>query len=96
MIARPNNNYALGGWYENSVRVSGASTTYTFAATTNRALEARFTYPGGSSDIGNNGGSGSGIVINDQIPTTATTDAAIITEITPPARRLPELPDILM
>ena len=75
LITRPNNNYTFGGWYENNVRVSGAGTTYTFAATTNRTLEARFTYTGGSSS-----GVG-GIVRNDQIPATATTDAAIITDI---------------
>lgn len=43
LSATPNDEYIFDGWYENNVKVNGAGATYTFIATANRTLEARFT-----------------------------------------------------
>ena len=42
VIATPNAGYMFEGWFENNVKVAGADETYTFEATVNRTLEARF------------------------------------------------------
>jgi hypothetical protein len=42
LTATPNSNYSFNGWYEGGALVSGATATYTFAATADRTLEARF------------------------------------------------------
>jgi hypothetical protein len=44
LTAMPNTNYTFDGWYENSTKIGGAGAVYSFAATTSRTLEARFTY----------------------------------------------------
>ena len=41
LIATIDNGYVFDGWYENNIKVSGAA-VYTFTATANRTLEARF------------------------------------------------------
>jgi len=51
--AVPNSGYSFSGWYENNTKVSGAGATYTFTATSDRTLEARFA---SSSSTGSNGG----------------------------------------
>lgn len=52
LIATPNSYYTFDGWYESGTRVNGAGSTYTFVATANRTLEARFAYVGGGSTSG--------------------------------------------
>ena len=42
LTATPNTNYLFDGWYENDEKISSAGATYTFTATINRTLEARF------------------------------------------------------
>jgi hypothetical protein len=42
VLAIPDKNYLFEGWYENEVRITGADVTYTFSATVDRTLEARF------------------------------------------------------
>jgi pimeloyl-ACP methyl ester carboxylesterase len=47
LTATPGTNYSFSGWYENGTKINGADATYTFTATANRTLEARFAYSGG-------------------------------------------------
>ena len=54
LTAIPNRNYSFGGWYENGMKVNGAGATYSFTASKNRTLEAKFTYAGGGGGGGNN------------------------------------------
>jgi len=42
LTAMPNIGYAFDGWYENNEKIVDAGTTYTFTATADRMLEARF------------------------------------------------------
>jgi len=42
LTATPNAGYSFDGWYENGVKVTGAGASYSFSATANRTLEARF------------------------------------------------------
>ena len=42
LTAKANNDYTFDGWYENGAKISGAGAAYTFKATANRELEARF------------------------------------------------------
>lgn len=42
LTATPNSNYSFDGWYENNIKISGATATYTFVAASNRTIEARF------------------------------------------------------
>jgi hypothetical protein len=44
VIATANTNYTFDGWYESGAKVPSAGATYSFQATANRALQARFTY----------------------------------------------------
>lgn len=46
LTAAPGSNYFFDGWYENGTKITGAGVTYTFAAATDRTLEARFAYSG--------------------------------------------------
>lgn len=56
LTATPSNNYRFDGWYENGAIISEAESTYSFTATENRTLEAKFKYV----TSGNNGGGGGG------------------------------------
>ena len=51
LIATPNSGYTFDGWYESGVKIVDAGATYSFEATANRTLEARFT----ASSNGNGG-----------------------------------------
>lgn len=42
LMAIPDDGFAFEGWYENGIKVDNATVTYTFAATDNKSLEARF------------------------------------------------------
>jgi hypothetical protein len=42
LTATPNTGYSFGGWYENGAKIGSAGAVYTFTATSNRTLEARF------------------------------------------------------
>ena len=42
--ATPNSNYSFDGWYEDGIKIVNAGAVYTFTASSNRTLEARFTY----------------------------------------------------
>jgi hypothetical protein len=42
LTATPNSGHRFDGWYENNNRIAGAGATYSFTATANRTLEARF------------------------------------------------------
>ena len=42
LTAIPNSNYAFNGWYENGTRIESAEAIFSFYATANRTLEARF------------------------------------------------------
>jgi len=46
LIATPDTNYDFDGWYENGVKIPDANSRYSFTATVDRTLEARFTYVG--------------------------------------------------
>ncbi|MCL2054474.1 MAG: InlB B-repeat-containing protein [Oscillospiraceae bacterium] len=43
LTATPNNGYTFDGWYENDTKITAANATYSFTATENRTLQARFT-----------------------------------------------------
>ncbi|MCL2019466.1 MAG: leucine-rich repeat protein [Oscillospiraceae bacterium] len=43
LTATPNNGYSFDGWYESGTKITNAGATYTFTATANRTLQARFT-----------------------------------------------------
>jgi hypothetical protein len=42
LTATPDNGYTFDGWYEDNVKINGASMTYSFVATDFRMLEVRF------------------------------------------------------
>ena len=42
LTATPNSGYSFDGWYENNAKINGAAASYSFIATANRTLEARF------------------------------------------------------
>ena len=42
LFAIPNDGYIFEGWYEDGIRISGTEEAYSFTATTDRSLEARF------------------------------------------------------
>ncbi|GAC42136.1 stalk domain-containing protein [Paenibacillus popilliae] len=65
LTARANRGYSFDGWYESSARINGAGASYTFAASANRTLEARFTYVGTGGNSGS-GGSGHGAKLPNQ------------------------------
>ena len=60
LTATANNNHTFDGWYENNTKIPNAGAIYSFIATENRTLEARFTHTGSSGNSGNNG-SGSNV-----------------------------------
>ena len=45
LTATANSGYIFDGWYENETKVAGAGAVYSFTATKNRTLEARFVMP---------------------------------------------------
>lgn len=51
LISAPNPGFSFDGWYENGSKLVGGSSTYSFTATTDRTLEARFSPIGGKSYI---------------------------------------------
>jgi len=58
LSATPNTGYRFDGWYENNVKIADAGAQYSFPATMDRTLQARFIADSGGSP-GNNGGSSS-------------------------------------
>ena len=42
LVATADSGYKFSGWFENNTRISGASATYSFLATADRTIEARF------------------------------------------------------
>jgi hypothetical protein len=60
LVATPNSGYAFDGWYENSAKIENVGVTYTFTATSNRTLEARFVSNNNGDGNNNNGGTNSG------------------------------------
>jgi hypothetical protein len=79
LTAKPNANYIFDGWYENNVKINGAGATYTFKATVNRNLEARFIYSDNSNSSGNSGSGYSPppLVNNDTAPSNTSDDSTI-------------------
>ena len=45
LTATANEGYTFDGWYENNVKITNATEVYSFTATADRTLEARFTPP---------------------------------------------------
>jgi hypothetical protein len=72
LTATPNSGYVFDGWFANGVRITGAGATYTFTATSNRTLEARFNQgnSGGNNSGNGNTGSGGSAGNNSDAPTT--------------------------
>ena len=58
LVATPNSGYAFNGWYENGTQIVGAAAAYSFTATANRTLEARFILSDNGSNNSSNSSSG--------------------------------------
>jgi uncharacterized repeat protein (TIGR02543 family) len=79
LIAAPSSGYTFDGWYEGVAKVPGAGATYTFVATVNRTLQAKFTSTGSGGPGGPGGGGSSDSSIS---PTKATFNASEGKDIT--------------
>jgi isopentenyl phosphate kinase len=83
LVATPDTNYTFEGWYENDAKISGAGATYSFSATADRTLEARFTPTSSTTtsytitataDIGGSVSGGGTYNANDTVTLTATSN----------------------
>ena len=76
LIATANTNYIFEGWYENDSKLAGVGAMYSFAAMSDRVLDARFTY---TPPVGGGGGGG-GLLLEPQ--TIPSANGAVLVEYT--------------